>query len=222
VTGIGATVISGLVVACAVVLARPSSAADKTSRALTAQQLRDYANSPLEPITSPRSFVLGTWGGAPVQVELGCTATCPTGEQRLIYLAGVEIDSCDGAGAVLEQRLRPGRAETTALCVPQPIWFDEQLASQPRFSDRSLADFATARDGPTPENGSVVGSYRGALVRMMTRCSPFSCSERILYLEPRSDGACEQVGGVTRKLAFYGDFVTTYQVLCTPTVLDER
>lgn len=212
------------IAACAAVFAGAASAATAAPPLLTDQQLIDYDKSPLGPVTEPRSFVIGTWGGFPVQVEVGCSSTCPSGAWRMIYLSGIEMDSCTDVGAVLEDRPRPGNQNWQ--CVPKPIWFDAQLASQPSFSDQSLKDFmASPIDAAHwPESDSVVGSYRGALVRIEIRCG-FDCSMskyRVLYLETPSGKTCEQVGGVTRKLSFYGDFADTSLTLCVPSILDEK
>jgi hypothetical protein len=192
-------------------------------RALTDQDLIAYARSPLETTASPRSFYLGALGGFPVEVDLYCAAACPAGEVRIVQLTGYAEAgrSCQAVGGVWIHRAMPGRRFGGNVCAPRSVWFTELFDTAPVFSDRQLADYATAEVDPdhVPDRGTVVASYRGALVRVEFPCQSACGTPRVIYLDPPPGKSCADVGGEVTTIVIPEDFGTRQLDYCVPKVV---
>ena len=196
-----------------------------TLRALTDQDLIAYARSPLEATAAPRSYYLGTLGGFPVEVDLYCAGTCPAGEVRVVQLTGFANTgrTCAEVGGAMVRRAIPGRRYAETVCTPKTLWFTEQFDPAPVFTDRQLADYATAEVDPDhmPEQRSVVASYRGALVRVEFPCQSACGTPRVIYLEPPPGKTCTDVGGEETTVAVPEDFGTQRLDYCVPKVVSD-
>jgi|SRR5579872_4645106 len=131
--------------------------------------------------------------------------------------------ACDGAGGVRIHRAVPGRRFGETVCVPRSVWFAQQLAAAPVFSDRQLADYATAEVDPdhVPDRGAVVASYRGALVRVDFPCERFCDTPRIIYLDPPPGRDCANVSGEETTVQIPGDFGSRPLSYCVPKVVSD-
>jgi hypothetical protein len=133
------------------------------------------------------------------------------------------LGSCDGAGGVRVYRAVPGRQFDETVCVPRSVWFAQQLAAAPAFTDRQLADYARADVDPdhVPDRGAVVASYRGALVRVEFPCSSFCDTPRIIYLTPQPGKACADVGGDVTTFVTHDDIGSRRLDYCVPKVVSD-
>jgi hypothetical protein len=107
--------------------------------------------------------------------------------------------------------------------VPRPVWFAQQFAAAPAFTDRQLADYATADVDPdhVPDRGAVVASYRGALVRVEFPCASFCDQPRIIYLDPPPGKGCADVGGDVTTFVIHDDIGSRRLDYCVAKVVSD-
>jgi hypothetical protein len=129
--------------------------------------------------------------------------------------------ACDGAGGVGLHRAVPGRRFGETVCVPRSVWFAQQFAASPVFSDRQLADYATGDLDPDhlPDRDAIIASYRGALVRVEFPCQYACGTPRIIYLDPPPGKGCADDGGVETTIVTPEDFGSQQLSYCVPKVV---
>jgi hypothetical protein len=166
-----------------------------------------------------------TWPGSrPAIVAAAFAALLTIAGPSQLRAQPPELGSaCDGAGGVRIHRAVPGRRFGETVCVPRSVWFAQQFAAAPVFSDRQLADYATADVDPdhVPDRGAVVASYRGALVRVDFPCASFCGTPRVIYLDPPPGQGCADVGGEDTTIVTADDFGSRRLDYCVPKVVSD-